>query len=155
MRRSIAAASVNYSIQEYANDIVYALAEACREAELPMPHIISESGRALTAHHALLLINVIDLEAQLPDVPRPIMWSAAATMAMGLLVELAQGVSGHGHCRFWFSPPDPMMAIGSSYWSAALMSISAGHSLQPVSWPPFAAFFSMMRSHPSPRIGIC
>jgi arginine decarboxylase len=67
--RSTAAASVNYSIQEYANDIVYSLAEACREAELPMPHIISESGRALTAHHALLLINVIDLETQSSDAP--------------------------------------------------------------------------------------
>jgi arginine decarboxylase len=67
--RSAAAASVNYSIQEYANDIVYSIAEACREADLPMPHIISESGRALTAHHALLLINVIDLETQSSDPP--------------------------------------------------------------------------------------
>jgi arginine decarboxylase len=57
-------ASVNYSVQEYANDIVYTLGEACREAGLPMPHIISESGRALTAHHALLLIDVIDVESQ-------------------------------------------------------------------------------------------
>jgi arginine decarboxylase len=55
---------VNYSVQEYANDIVYTLGEACRELELPMPHIISESGRALTAHHALLLIEVIDVESQ-------------------------------------------------------------------------------------------
>ncbi|MGH7446531.1 MAG: biosynthetic arginine decarboxylase [Longimicrobiales bacterium] len=70
--RSTAAASVNYSIQEYANDIVYSLAEACREAELPMPHIISESGRALTAHHALLLINVIDIETQMADPPADI-----------------------------------------------------------------------------------
>ncbi|HUF49353.1 MAG TPA: biosynthetic arginine decarboxylase [Longimicrobiales bacterium] len=67
--RSTAAASVNYSIQEYANDIVYSLAEACREAEIAMPHIISESGRALTAHHALLLLNVIDLETQIADPP--------------------------------------------------------------------------------------
>ncbi|MEX0906831.1 MAG: biosynthetic arginine decarboxylase, partial [Gemmatimonadota bacterium] len=66
---STATGSVNYSIQEYANDIVYSLAEACRESELPMPHIISESGRALTAHHALLLINVIDLETQAADPP--------------------------------------------------------------------------------------
>jgi arginine decarboxylase len=57
-------ASVNYSLQEYANDVVYTLAEACREHELPMPHIVSESGRALTAHHALLLIKVIDVESQ-------------------------------------------------------------------------------------------
>ncbi|MFN2398897.1 MAG: biosynthetic arginine decarboxylase [Gemmatimonadaceae bacterium] len=59
---STVAASVNYSVQEYANDVIYTLAEACRERELPMPHVISESGRALTAHHALLLINVIDVE---------------------------------------------------------------------------------------------
>ncbi len=67
--RSTQSSSVNYSIQEYANDIVYGLAEACTENELPMPHIISESGRALTAHHALLLVNVIDLETQRVEVP--------------------------------------------------------------------------------------
>jgi arginine decarboxylase len=71
--RSTGSASVNYSVQEYANDIVYTLAEACRENELPMPHIISESGRALSAHHAMLLINVVDLETQIEadisDVP--------------------------------------------------------------------------------------
>jgi arginine decarboxylase len=61
--RSTSHASVNYTLQEYANDIVYTLAEACREEELPMPHIISESGRALTAHHALLLLSVIDVES--------------------------------------------------------------------------------------------
>jgi arginine decarboxylase len=63
-------ASVNYSLQEYANDVAYTLAEACREHEIPMPHIISESGRALTAHHALLLIKVIDVESQ-ADRPVP------------------------------------------------------------------------------------
>ena len=55
---------MNYSLQEYANDVIYTLAEACRELELPMPHVISESGRALTAHHALLLLKVIDVESR-------------------------------------------------------------------------------------------
>jgi arginine decarboxylase len=64
-------ASVNYSLQEYANDIIYTIAESCREHELPMPHIISESGRALTAHHALLLLKVIDVESQAePPIPQ-------------------------------------------------------------------------------------
>ncbi|MQA92453.1 MAG: biosynthetic arginine decarboxylase [Gemmatimonas sp.] len=63
--RSTANASVNYSVQEYANDIIYSLAEACREREVPMPNVISESGRALTAHHAMLLFNVIGLETQI------------------------------------------------------------------------------------------
>jgi arginine decarboxylase len=61
---STSQASVNYTLQEYADDVIYTLAEACRQHELPMPHIISESGRALTAHHALLLLRVIDVESQ-------------------------------------------------------------------------------------------
>jgi arginine decarboxylase len=61
--QSTAQASMNYSPQEYANDIVYTLAETCREENLPMPDIISESGRALTAHHALLLLSIIDVES--------------------------------------------------------------------------------------------
>jgi arginine decarboxylase len=63
-------ASVNYSLSEYANDVIYTLAEACKEHELPMPHVISESGRALTAHHALLLLTVIDVESS-TDRPIP------------------------------------------------------------------------------------
>jgi arginine decarboxylase len=66
--QSTTQASVNYSLQEYANDVVYTLAESCRELDLPMPHIISESGRALTAHHALLLLSVIDVESQADNV---------------------------------------------------------------------------------------
>jgi arginine decarboxylase len=61
---SVNNASVNYTLQEYASDVIYGLAETCREADLPMPHIVSESGRALTAHHALLLLRVIDVESQ-------------------------------------------------------------------------------------------
>lgn len=54
--------STNYSIQEYANNIVYALKEVCTEHNLPHPMIVTESGRAMTAHHALLITNVIDVE---------------------------------------------------------------------------------------------
>ena len=61
--QSTTQASVNYSLQEYANDIVYTLADTCRDHDVPMPDIISESGRALTAHHALLLLSVIDVES--------------------------------------------------------------------------------------------
>ncbi len=60
--RSNRASSTNYSMQEYANDIVWTLQEVCEENDLPAPHIITESGRALTAHHAMLLVNVIDVE---------------------------------------------------------------------------------------------
>jgi arginine decarboxylase len=67
--RSTRPASVNYTMREYASDVVYTIGTACRTEELPMPHIISESGRALTAHHALLLVNVTDVESLVEPAP--------------------------------------------------------------------------------------
>jgi arginine decarboxylase len=51
--------SVNYTLQEYANDVVYHLQTVCDEAKVPHPTIISESGRAIVAHHSLLVFNVL------------------------------------------------------------------------------------------------
>ena len=65
--RSRSFCSINYSVQEYANNIVQALWEVCEEYDLPHPDIITESGRALTAHHAVLITNVIDIG----EVPNP------------------------------------------------------------------------------------
>jgi len=56
-------ASMNYTTREYANDVIYNLGTVCRQFDQPMPHVISESGRALTAHHALLLLNVTGVES--------------------------------------------------------------------------------------------
>ena len=67
--RSTRPASMNYTMREYANDVVYTIGGVCRNEELPMPHLISESGRAITAHHSLLLINVIDCESQNQSAP--------------------------------------------------------------------------------------
>ncbi|MBK1733255.1 biosynthetic arginine decarboxylase [Thiococcus pfennigii] len=60
--RSRAYCSVNYSPDGYAEAIVTTLAEACRAADLPHPNLVTESGRALSAHHAVLITDVIDRE---------------------------------------------------------------------------------------------
>lgn len=57
--------SMNYSVQEYANNVVHALHEICADQHLPYPDVITESGRAMTAHHAMLITNVIDSEQAL------------------------------------------------------------------------------------------
>ena len=59
--RSTFASSANYSVQEYANDVVYHILEICQAEELPHPNIISESGRAMTAYHSILVFNVLDV----------------------------------------------------------------------------------------------
>ena len=68
--RSRSFCSMNYSVAEYANNIVRALWEICHERNLPHPDIVSESGRALTAHHAVLITNVLDVE-RAPAVESP------------------------------------------------------------------------------------
>ena len=60
--RSNSEGSMNYTPQEYAMHILLAVRAVCQEADLPEPHIISESGRALTAHHAVLITNITDAE---------------------------------------------------------------------------------------------
>jgi arginine decarboxylase len=62
---------VNYSLQEYAADVVSQIAEACNAKGVPHPDIVTESGRALTAHHSVLVFNVLGtneiLLGQVPD----------------------------------------------------------------------------------------
>jgi arginine decarboxylase len=63
--------SVNYTLEEYARDIVYHIQSVCDEAEVPHPTIISESGRAIAAYHSVLVFNVLGVsgfgEENLPD----------------------------------------------------------------------------------------
>src|SRR5690606_37894211 len=51
--------SMNYSVQEYANDVVSAIQEACDETGVPHPDLITEAGRAMTAHHSVLIFDVL------------------------------------------------------------------------------------------------
>lgn len=53
-------ASANYGLQEYADTVVYEILETCNETDTPHPVVVTESGRALTAHHAVIVLPVID-----------------------------------------------------------------------------------------------
>ncbi|XRG83713.1 biosynthetic arginine decarboxylase [Salinisphaera sp. SPP-AMP-43] len=61
--------SMNYGVADYADVVVGALARVAARFDLPAPDIISESGRALTAHHAVLLTQVIDSESSVDVAP--------------------------------------------------------------------------------------
>ena len=62
--------SVNYDLGEYATKVVQAFDQVCREYGLPGPELLSESGRAMTAHHAMLITNITEVDVhddQLPE----------------------------------------------------------------------------------------
>lgn len=67
--RSRSICSINYSMEEYAKNVVHAIQEVCQNHLLPHPHLITESGRAITAHHAVLITDIIDIES--PDTSAP------------------------------------------------------------------------------------
>ncbi len=69
--RSQSAYSANYSISEYANNIIFAFHNICEQHDLPHPNLISESGRAVTAHHAMMIANVFSSGAELLTVSQP------------------------------------------------------------------------------------
>jgi arginine decarboxylase len=69
--------SVNYTLQEYANDVVYHIQSICDEAEVPHPVIVSESGRAVVAYHSMLVFNVLGVTGfsdsdNLPEIPEDV-----------------------------------------------------------------------------------
>lgn len=70
-------AGINYSLQEYANAVVFSVKEVCDANEVPPPVLVTESGRALTAHHSVLIVPVLGASAkddptrELPDPEDP------------------------------------------------------------------------------------
>jgi arginine decarboxylase len=65
--------SMNYSVQEYANDVVASIQEACDKEKVPHPYIVTEAGRAMTAHHSVLVFDVLGVHEMLSGkAPEPV-----------------------------------------------------------------------------------
>ncbi|SFQ19103.1 arginine decarboxylase [Geopseudomonas sagittaria] len=97
------ASSINYDMDDYAATVVDMLKEFCDRQELPHPHIFSESGRAMTAHHAVLVMQVTDVECHNDSVPAlDPAWEQPETLQA--LIDL-------------LGPSDPEM-VAETYWRA-------------------------------------
>lgn len=97
------ASSINYGMEDYAATVVGMLKEFCDRQALPHPHIFSESGRALTAHHAVLVVQVTDVERPndaLPQLPAEVELPESLQALFELL-----------------GPNDPEM-VAETYWRA-------------------------------------
>ena len=63
--------SMNYTLEEYAHNVVEVVATVCEERSIPHPHLMTESGRAMTAHHAVLVAPVNDVASPAVEEPEP------------------------------------------------------------------------------------
>ena len=84
--------STNYSLQEYANDVVAGVLEVCEPESIPHPILVSESGRALVAHHAVLVTEVLGIRRQGAD-RVPLRLPADAEPSLRYLFETLQEIS--------------------------------------------------------------
>jgi len=89
--------SVNYSIEEYASDVVYQIKNICDEAGVPCPNIISESGRATVAHYSVLVTNILNPNTQnaLPDFDAIIESAEKLSPTVKKLVDIYQSLDRH------------------------------------------------------------
>ncbi|TCI02680.1 biosynthetic arginine decarboxylase [Corallincola luteus] len=120
--RSRHGCSVNYTPFDYANRVVHELDEICYEHGLPHPNIISESGRSMTAHHAVLVANVIDNERQPKGENLPEVGDEAPSMIYELW-QCHQRVDAHSALEAYH---EAMYCIGeaASQFSHGMLNIS-------------------------------
>jgi arginine decarboxylase len=84
--------SVNYTLQEYANDVVYHIQTVCDETSAPHPTIITESGRAVAAYHSMLVFNVLGV-ADIAEQEPPVVVSDDVEQPLADLVETYRGLT--------------------------------------------------------------
>jgi arginine decarboxylase len=92
-------ASVNYTVQEYANDIVFGIQEVCEQEHVPAPRIVSESGRMLVAYHAMLITDVRGTVRGLE--PDPPTLTGREAQVVQDLAEIARKISVKNYREFY------------------------------------------------------
>jgi len=92
-------ASVNYSVQEFANDVVYNIKDVCDNEDVPEPRIVSESGRALTAHHSMLITQVI--AAVSPANGPPVSTNGEEPQVVQELSYVRERMTAKNHREYW------------------------------------------------------
>ncbi|PVZ70288.1 biosynthetic arginine decarboxylase [Pelagibaculum spongiae] len=105
--------STNYTIDDYASQIVRGLAEACNREKQPQPTIFTESGRGLSAHHAVLITNVIDRE--IPDALPVSAPAASSPLALQLLWQKLQQVNSNQPLQAFSQAEQALSEIAEGY----------------------------------------
>jgi len=97
--RSTFHSSMNYTVEEYATDIVYNIMDICDEERVPHPNIVSESGRAIVAHHSVLVVQAFGSIEKTPLEPRTI--RAADHKLVREILEIDQSLTQDGVTEAW------------------------------------------------------
>jgi arginine decarboxylase len=94
--------SANYNAQEFANDVVYLIKTVCDDENVPHPTIIQESGRYMTAYHAMLIVNIQDeIETVVEDFAEPIVVTEDDPQVVKELYDLRETINGKNYREYY------------------------------------------------------
>ena len=94
--------SANYNAQEFANDVVYVIKTVCDDEDVPHPTIIQESGRYLTAYHAILVTNVQDeIETVVEDITAPLVVNTNDPQVVKELHDLRESITAKNYREYY------------------------------------------------------
>ncbi|MDQ3180049.1 MAG: biosynthetic arginine decarboxylase [Acidobacteriota bacterium] len=94
--------SANYNAQEFANDVVYVIKTVCNDEDVPHPTIIQESGRYLTAYHAILVTNVQDeIETVVEDITAPLLLDTNDPQVVKELHDLRESITAKNYREYY------------------------------------------------------
>lgn len=94
--------SANYNAQEFANDVIYVIKNVCDDENVPHPTIIQESGRFLSAYHAILVANIQDeIETVVEDINVPIVFNENDPQVVKELYDLRDTINGKNYQEYY------------------------------------------------------
>jgi len=138
--------SVNYTLQEYAADVVSQVAEACNAKGVPHPDIITESGRALVAHHSVLVFNVLGSnEILLGQVPEPS--DDAEHRILQSLYETYASVTRKNYLEAWHDALQ-LKEEGTTAFNLGVLDLRARARLEQLFWATCEKILKIVRELP-------
>lgn len=93
--------SVNYTVQEFANDVVYAFKWICEEENVPQPHLVTESGRFMTAYHAIFVTCIRDEIETFADDQPEVSIDADDPLVITELKDLCDSLTSKNYVEFY------------------------------------------------------
>ena len=136
--------SVNYSPQEYANDVVYVLKAVCDSEHLGHPNVITESGRALTAHYSVLVTNAIDYSA--PQLDPPSIPSNPSSPPLKELLQMYKEMSAES-CREDYQDTIYVYKEAKNLFNMGQISLQERAQIEEIYWANLTKIEAIVQEH--------
>lgn len=143
-------ASINYSMQEFANNAVYVIRSVCDDEGVPHPHLVTESGRVMTAYHAVLVLSIRDeIETFADDQPQ-VTVDADDPQVITELKELCDGVNSKNYREYYHDALEHKDALHTQF-DLGLVSLEDRAKGEVLFWETCARAYRLSLSAKAPE----